>query len=162
MNITQPAPFTVNVSTAQPICPGTKATFTASGGNTYQWLPTSLSGPVVTLSPSGTTSYTLSATNNAGCIAQKIFTLQVVKCTNITENSLDHLAIFYDSGVLTVNTDHTSNNCIEIFDLNGRPVYKNNIFQNLEVDISGLPGGFYLMKVSNEDSSVYRKIVIDK
>jgi hypothetical protein len=160
LSISEPGPFTVNVSTAQAICMGGKATYTASGGNTYQWLPTSLNTSVVTLSPSGTAVYTLSSTNTSGCNARSVFTLQVLKCTDIVEHGLDNLTVLYHSGTLFIESDGTG--ILEILDLNGKQVYKDEMYQKTEVDVGNLPAGFYLMRVSNENSSHYRKIVIDR
>ncbi|MFC2110852.1 HYR domain-containing protein [Bacteroidota bacterium] len=51
------------------ICNGSSTTLTASGANTYVWEPGSLSGTSITVSPSTTTTYTLTGTTTAGCTA---------------------------------------------------------------------------------------------
>jgi len=60
-------PITVNNAT---ICPGTSATLTATGGNTYTWTPpTGLSattGATVTASPATTTTYTVTGVGSCG------------------------------------------------------------------------------------------------
>lgn len=62
-------PFPVVTASATPavICAGASSTLTASGGNTYTWMPGSLSGGSVVVSPAGTTTYTVSGTNADGC-----------------------------------------------------------------------------------------------
>lgn len=68
-------PVTVTVNTANitssassnTICSGNSVTLTAGGGQTYSWMPGSLSGSSVTVSPSATTTYTVTGTTAAGC-----------------------------------------------------------------------------------------------
>ncbi len=67
--VVDPAPVP-NAGSNQNICEGTSASLSGSGGTTYTWNPGNLSGPNVTVSPSGTTVYTLTVSSNAGCSAQ--------------------------------------------------------------------------------------------
>jgi len=69
-------PISVNYTT--PLCTDS-AILTASGANNYNWSPsTTLSsdtGSIVIASPTLTTTYTITGTNNNGCSGSKIFTL---------------------------------------------------------------------------------------
>ncbi len=59
-------------------CAGNKVTLTASGGLDYQWLiQPPLSGSVIQVSPSQTTTYTVSVTNGFGCSSTASATIQV-------------------------------------------------------------------------------------
>ncbi len=59
---------TVTVSSTSPsICIGSSATLTASGASTYTWMPGSLSGTSIEVSPASTTTYTVVGTSAAGC-----------------------------------------------------------------------------------------------
>ncbi|MEZ4910997.1 MAG: hypothetical protein R2774_09050 [Saprospiraceae bacterium] len=49
------------------ICVGEGTTLTASGGSSYAW-STGDSGAIITVSPSSTTSYTVTVTNDKGCV----------------------------------------------------------------------------------------------
>ena len=55
------SPFTID------ICYGTSTTLTATGTSTYTWMPGSLTGSSVTVSPTSTTMYTVVGTTAAGC-----------------------------------------------------------------------------------------------
>ncbi|MCU0433177.1 MAG: choice-of-anchor I family protein [Bacteroidia bacterium] len=49
------------------ICSGNQVTMTATGGNTYTWLPGLLTGPVVTPAPASSVTYTVTGVGSNGC-----------------------------------------------------------------------------------------------
>jgi hypothetical protein len=51
------------------ICNGQNATLKATGAISYKWIPGNLTGSVITVNPSATTTYTLTGTNANGCIS---------------------------------------------------------------------------------------------
>ena len=59
-----PAP---SISGNTTICPGQSATISASGGNTYSWNPGGQTTSSLLISPTTTTSYTVTATSANGC-----------------------------------------------------------------------------------------------
>lgn len=67
-----PLPVITVVPTAPVICNGQSVILTAGGGTSYSWSPTgglsSSVGSVVTANPSSTTLYTITGTDNNGCI----------------------------------------------------------------------------------------------
>ena len=58
--------LTVNASSST-ICSGGSSTLTASGATSYTWMPGSLSGNSVVVTPSTTTTYTITGTDGLGC-----------------------------------------------------------------------------------------------
>lgn len=64
------------ISGAQPICVGSSATLTASGGFSYVW-STGSTGNQLTVSPTSSQSYTVTASNNYGCMASISATVTV-------------------------------------------------------------------------------------
>jgi len=52
------------------VCPGITGTLSASGANTYTWLPQMVTGTTFTDAPITQTSYTINGTSAAGCIGQ--------------------------------------------------------------------------------------------
>jgi gliding motility-associated-like protein/uncharacterized repeat protein (TIGR01451 family) len=75
--IVNPLPtLTANV-TPTVTCAGSPATLTASGANTYTWLPSGATGSLVVESPTATTIYTVIGTNSNGCNGQTTTTLLV-------------------------------------------------------------------------------------
>jgi len=63
-------------STPNMICLGNSATLSASGMQTYTWNTGSNASSII-VTPSITTTYTLSATNNTGCVSNAILTVTV-------------------------------------------------------------------------------------
>lgn len=73
----QTAP-TVAASTSAPaVCTGSSATLTGSGAATYNWMPGSLSGSSVVVSPTAPTTYTVTGTNSFGCTNTQTVTVGV-------------------------------------------------------------------------------------
>lgn len=64
-----PVPPPIVVATANPsvVCNGQSTLITASGANTYTWMPGNLSGAAITVTPSTTTTYTVTGTGVGGC-----------------------------------------------------------------------------------------------
>ena len=56
-----------NAGANQVICSGNSTTLTANGGNTYTWNPGAISGQSITISPSISTTYTVTVTDVNGC-----------------------------------------------------------------------------------------------
>lgn len=66
------------------ICAGASITFTATSGgaiSSYTWTPGPITGSMVTVSPTVTTSYTVSGTGSNGCPASNTITVNVSNCT---------------------------------------------------------------------------------
>ncbi|MBL7932665.1 MAG: hypothetical protein JNL60_12225, partial [Bacteroidia bacterium] len=62
-----PAPI-VSVSGNTSICAGSSANLSASGAQTYTWIPGNLTGSFITVSPTVSTCYTVVGTGASGCI----------------------------------------------------------------------------------------------
>ena len=72
-------PLPVLSTTASPgaICVGRSSTLSVSGGSTYLWVPGSLTGSNVTVSPTINTTYTVTGTSSAGCVSNTVRTVTV-------------------------------------------------------------------------------------
>jgi PKD repeat protein len=67
---------TVNVTGTSTVCSGSSRTLTASGATNYTWMPGSITGSAVVVSPTATTVYTVTGSNGS-CSSTKTFTLTV-------------------------------------------------------------------------------------
>ncbi|MBA2612661.1 MAG: gliding motility-associated C-terminal domain-containing protein [Bacteroidetes bacterium] len=65
------------------ICSNTNATLTASGGNVYNW-STSASGPSIIVTPTVTTSYTVTGTATTGCTNTAVSNVTVLNIPQLT------------------------------------------------------------------------------
>ncbi len=76
--IVNPVPPTGTTASATVICVGSSVTLTGTGANTYTWMPGSLSGTSVIVSPASTTTYTVTGTFTAtGCTKTATRTITV-------------------------------------------------------------------------------------
>jgi Secretion system C-terminal sorting domain len=62
-----PLPVVAANTSASAICVGGSATLSATGAATYVWMPGNLTGASVAVSPTATTTYTVTGTNQFGC-----------------------------------------------------------------------------------------------
>lgn len=66
------------------ICTGQSTTLTANGANTYSWLPGPLTGSNVVVTPSMTTTYTLTGASVAGCTTTATVAISVGSALNVS------------------------------------------------------------------------------
>ncbi|HQQ95342.1 MAG TPA: hypothetical protein PLQ93_12355, partial [Bacteroidia bacterium] len=64
-----PNPNLVVLSSNLSLCPGQTATLTGSGASTYSWAPVGLTGSLVTVTQTATTTYTTIGTSSDGCVS---------------------------------------------------------------------------------------------
>lgn len=77
-------PTILATTTMNTICAGGTTTITASGANSYSWMPGNLSGTTVTVSPLSTTTYTVIGTATNGCTNTTTQTITVSAAPNVT------------------------------------------------------------------------------
>ncbi|MCC6370949.1 MAG: gliding motility-associated C-terminal domain-containing protein [Bacteroidia bacterium] len=82
-----PLPTIVAGASPTNICNGATATLTASGASTYSWMPGTLSGVSVTVAPSVTTDYTVTATDALGCVNTQTVNLIVSPTPTVTASA---------------------------------------------------------------------------
>lgn len=91
--ITVKQPFTLTYSSATNICKGTSKKLSASGGNTYEWTPsTGLDNPVSAepnAKPDTTTNYRVVGTDELGCFKDTGYVLVTVHTTPTVEAGAD-------------------------------------------------------------------------
>ncbi|MCW3078235.1 MAG: conserved repeat domain protein [Bacteroidetes bacterium] len=63
-----PSPTISSTASPTSICVSGTVTLTANGASTYTWMPGALSGSTVVVSPTITTTYTLTGTSASGCV----------------------------------------------------------------------------------------------
>ncbi|MFM2135233.1 MAG: hypothetical protein RL021_633 [Bacteroidota bacterium] len=120
------------------ICPGGSIALSATGGSTYYWLPSNISGASFSVTPASTTTYTVIVTDNHGCIASDVMTVNVsnrpiVRATGTTSICAGQTAVLTGSGsgtlswnpggmttgTVTVQPSTTTDYVLTVTDLNG-------------------------------------------
>ncbi|MBK7666110.1 MAG: gliding motility-associated C-terminal domain-containing protein [Sphingobacteriaceae bacterium] len=79
-----PSPTVTASASSTSICAGTSATLTANGGATYTWMPGSLSGATVVVSPTVTTTYTVTGATVTGCTNTNTVTINIISGPTVT------------------------------------------------------------------------------
>ncbi|HEU4718171.1 MAG TPA: hypothetical protein VFU15_10065, partial [Bacteroidia bacterium] len=85
-----PIPPVASTSAPASICIGDFATLSASGANTYSWMPGNLTGQNVNVAPTTTTTYTVTGTDGNGCTATSNYTLVVHPLPAITATAAQY------------------------------------------------------------------------
>ncbi len=80
-----PTPSMTLVLSAASICFGNTATFNAFGASNYSW-STGQTGPNISVSPTISTSYTVTGTSTAGCASNEVLILGVIPPPSITHS----------------------------------------------------------------------------
>jgi hypothetical protein len=156
-------PTITAVSNASLICTGQTVSLTANGASTYSW-NTSATTSVVAVSPSVTTSYTVTGTNTNSCSASVVITQSVSACTGLN-NTVDSAigTVVYpnpNTGLFTIELNNGSVKTIEVMDLTGRIVLTNTSSNDkIDFNISNLANGVYYVRVQSNNSIEVIKIV---
>jgi gliding motility-associated-like protein len=79
-----PGPTVTAAVSPTTICSGQSATLTSSGATSYTWMPGSLSGSTVVVSPTVTTTYSVTGSNLGGCTSTQTVQLVVNTTPTIT------------------------------------------------------------------------------
>ena len=156
-------PTVTAVSSLSLICNGQTASLTASGASTYSW-NTSATTSVVAVSPSVTTSYTVTGTNTNSCSASVVITQSVSACTGLNNTVASTIGtVVYpnpNNGLFTIELNNGSVKTIEVMDLTGRIVLANTSSNDkIDFNISNLANGVYYVRVQSNNSVEVIKIV---
>lgn len=156
-----PAPNVNALSNVSVICTGQAATITASGANSYTWNTTSTSNTIV-ISPTVTTSYTVTGTGSNGCTASYVITQSVSTCTDIKveSNKLFDMNLYPNptNGLVTIQLPQNSH--LIIYDVVGNIVLENkNTSNNLVYNFSEFENGVYFIKAINNRFIIVKRLV---
>lgn len=96
INITVNSLPNISITSPSNICSGNIATLTASGTNTYLWLPNSIVGSTISVSPLSNTTYTVLGTSSQNCSKLATFnhtvlslpTLNIIGATSICTGNI--------------------------------------------------------------------------
>jgi hypothetical protein len=162
IQITQPPAATMGVQTPLAKCKGTKLTFTATGAQTYSWMPGSLGGATVAVTPTANTVYTVNAVNAAGCPASKVFTQQVLPCTSVDAITGIGSFEFYPNPAndRLMVSGLANDDVIQILTVDGRLCYSGNSVS--QIDLSGFPAGMFIIRAITANGPSRARLVIKR
>lgn len=156
---------TIGASVTTPtVCSGVADTLMATGGVSYLW--SSNAGSATTASVSVTTTvnatYTVTGTDNNGCMNTAMVTVNVMNCgTGVSSFTANRLAIYPNpsAGRFVVNVQGFVPQNIKVLNLLGAEVYSRSFNNDNVVDLSNQQSGVYFMVISANGQSVTKKIV---
>ena len=169
--ITVSSPTVAITASSDTICKGNSANLVATGGATYSWSPGGLTGSSITVSPSTTTTYTVSVKDANGCTATKTILVVVIDCgasgiasTNLEESfnvypnpAQDELMVRFvgvSSGLYTLTlTDALGRTLQE------RSVSSTGNEHSEMLSLADLSKGVYVIRLIGNGQTVLRKIV---
>jgi PKD repeat protein len=170
---TSSATITVNtspnaqVSNVGTICQGSIATIAATGGSSFQW-STGASGNSITVSPSASTTYTVTVTGVNGCTSTAMTTVNVVNCSSLNDLSNSDALMLYPNPVTNYFTlqlpfAYDNDLTVEILTPFGQSIQTNTWFANqttMIVNTDNFASGLYLVRISDGKQSVLKRIVV--
>jgi hypothetical protein len=156
---------TINASSSSnTICVGQSATLTANGGVLYFWSTLQPSTSIV-VSPSVTSTYTVSGIDLNGCDNEVTFTQNVSPCTGFVKLSgveSNNVRLFPNptNGIFSIELNNGVINSVEISDLVGKIVYTTNpSIEKINLDMANLANGIYYVKIQSNNTFEVIKIV---
>lgn len=155
----------LNVTTSTTLlCSGQSATINVSGANTYTW-NTSVTGQSITVSPTVTTTYSVTGTATTGCKNTTSYTQNVSICTGFASSikQVDEILglfpnPFSDKVILTINDSNFS--FIRIYNSSGSLIYSTEIKQqNVAIDLNSQPKGIYFVYLKGNNGFITKKLI---
>ncbi len=144
------------VSNSNILCVGQTATLTAGGATSYTWNPGGAATSIV-VSPTVTTTYTVTGTDGNSCTSSVVYTQSVSTCTGLFAlNSKGSEIKVYPNpfnNKITIVVNGTEQ--VKLFNVLGMLVYSGDIKDKSEIDLTEKPNGIYFIHIG----SVTKKII---
>jgi uncharacterized membrane protein YqhA len=145
-----PTPTITALTNNTLICIGQVASLTASGATNYTWNPGGM-GSSINVSPTVTTTYTLTGTNSGGCSNSIVFTQSVSTCAelNVIVSTKTEISIYPNptSGVVTISG--AEGKTVSVYNVLGVLVHTElcTATAYCQLDLSQQSKGIYFVKV---------------
>ena len=150
--VVKPLPGLTVVSIPTLICVGEIAVVNAAGGVTYTW-STGATSNSISVSPTITTIYTVTANGNNGCENKSVVTVSVDLCLNVVgsaEKSSNFLIYPNPSSGVLFIAQNDEDVLVKISDMLGRQLLETMIKKGKSsIDLTGLSRGIYFLSLKN-------------
>jgi hypothetical protein len=167
--VNEAAPISASTSNTL-LCKGQSATLTANGASTYTWNPGG-TGTSITVSPSLTTTYTVTGTDENGCTNSAIVTQSVEICNGINQMAGLHSQWHIYPNPFTNKVTIVSNlpagsstpkadlsKTLQVYNANGSLVFIALIEnQKTEIDLSNQAAGIYFIKIGDITGKIVKE-----
>lgn len=147
------------------ICAGETATLTAQGASSYSWMVGG-SNPVLVVSPSVTTVYTLTGYSAQNCATTAQVTQTVNVCTGVNAyvNSGDNYVLYPNpaAGEFKLIFDHTNELSLSLVDATGRVVLHIERYRSdTSVPCNELNKGVYFLQISGNGAQLTKRLIVE-
>ncbi len=170
--ITITAPIILVNPPADTIITGGNTTLTAIGGTTYSWSPSTglntTTGATVIASPTATTTYTVTATDNQGCQTSVDVVVTVDALTSRQDLENNDWSIYpnpaADRLMIRSEIGNVGKYSVQLFDISGKLILENQLESpSSSLDVSRIAPGVYVLHITGENERVFRrKMVISR
>ena len=152
-------------------CKNATSPLTASGANTYVWTSltntttTTYTGTTYVVSPTVTTTYSVTGTDTNGCQNTTNFVQVISKncTTGIDQISNANQLIVYpnpSNGNFIVETNTIERQLVQLFDVTGKMILSQYINGKTTVDTGIIPDGIYNISITGNGGVMNKKLVI--
>ncbi|MFH1005001.1 MAG: YCF48-related protein [Bacteroidota bacterium] len=149
-----------NAGTDTAICIGQSIVLTASGGDIYLW-NTNATTASITVSPTATTTYTVTVTNFCGSTTDNVVVTVTVPCVGITDiTTINNFIIYPNPATDNITIESPQQAVMEISNIQGQLI-KTLVTSNnkTSVDVSAFSNGMYFIKAKTEKGIAIKKFV---
>jgi hypothetical protein len=165
--LVNPLPNIIIAASRTVICKGEKSTLSVTGAISYTWAISPVSSATAILvSPTVTTSYSLSGTSALGCVNTGSYNLTVSPCLSLNSFGLanNYLTIFPNpsNGNFEISVNILDESfSIEIYNNIGQIVFQKEMDKDSErVDLSLQANGIYFVYLKKEKSIIHRTKIL--
>jgi len=148
------------------ICIGQTATLNANGASTYTW-NTSMTGSVISISPTVTTTYSVNGEDMNGCENSSSITVSVSACAGISTSATcdSEIWIYPNPSSGKIYVDQVKNNTflsdLTLYNTLGEAVFFQKLVSNKETIETNLPQGVYFYSIlKNGTISIKGKLIV--
>jgi hypothetical protein len=154
-----PLPPVTATSNDSLICAGETATLSAGGAWSYTWSNGSITqSPIIT--PSLTTTFTVTGQDSVGCINQATIIQQVAECVGLlaNEHGVNQITVFPNPGnglFLMQFSSLAENTSVELYNALGALILKESInTAESEINIVQVANGIYFLRIFEDQKQV--------
>ena len=146
-------------TTTTSLCPGETATLTATGATNYTWSPIGSTSSTVVVSPTISTNYVLTGSNDGLCFPTTNVSILVTPCViGIEELTNNNAAVYPNPTKDVLYIDFNSNFSTSTFELTNTigELVMNEVLEdkNSRINIEKIPTGIYFYQIKNKTSTL--------
>lgn len=148
---------------SQTVCAGEIASFTASGANTYSWIPGNSTDATYTVLTTNDNIFTVTGVDNNNCSNTATASLVMDPCTGIQEKAIAGLKIYPNpgNGLLLVETVPEGEKLIRVYSYAGSLISEIHFNgSHTQLDLRDQAKGIYLMQIEMQGMIQSFRLVI--